>query len=127
MNIKNNRPKHLNLLKIHLPITGIASINHRLSGLILFLAIPFSLYLFQLSLTSRTGFTEMLLFLSSPWIKLALVVLLWSFLHHLLAGFRFLLIDQNIGISLSAARKTAWFVVFTAVILTFLISGVLFL
>ncbi len=127
MNIKNNRPKHLNLLKIHLPITGIASINHRLSGLILFLAIPFSLYLFQLSLTSRTGFTEMLLFLSSPWIKLALVVLLWSFLHHLLAGFRFLLIDQNIGISLSVARKTAWLVVFTAVILTLLISGVLFL
>ena len=127
MNIKNNRPKHLNLLKIHLPITGIASINHRLSGLILFLAIPFSLYLFQLSLTSRTGFTEMLLFLSSPWIKLALVVLLWSFLHHLLAGFRFLLIDQNIGISLSVARKTALFVVFTAVILTILISGVLFL
>lgn len=127
MNIKNNRPKHLNLLKIHLPITGIASINHRLSGLILFLAIPFSLYLFQLSLTSRTGFTEMLLFLSSPWIKLALVVLLWSFLHHLLAGFRFLLIDQNIGISLSVARKTAWFVVLTAVILMLLISGVLFL
>lgn len=127
MNIKNNRPKHLNLLKIHLPITGIASINHRLSGLILFFAIPFSLYLFQLSLTSRTGFTEMLLFLSSPWIKLALVVLLWSFLHHLLAGFRFLLIDQNIGISLSVARKTAWFVVFTAVILTLFISGVLFL
>ncbi len=127
MNIKNNRPKHLNLLKIHLPITGIASINHRLSGLILFLAIPFSLYLFQLSLTSRTGFTEMLLFLSSPWIKLALVVLLWSFLHHLLAGFRFLLIDQNIGISLPVARKTAWLVVFTAVILTILISGVLFL
>ena len=127
MNIKNNRPKHLNLLKIHLPITGIASINHRLSGLILFLAIPFSLYLFQLSLTSRSGFTEMLLFLSSPWIKLALVVLLWSFLHHLLAGFRFLLIDQNIGISLSVARKTAWFVVFTAVILTLFISGVLFL
>ena len=127
MNIKNNRPKHLNLLKIHLPITGIASINHRLSGLILFFAIPFSLYLFQLSLTSRTGFTEILLFLSSPWIKLALVVLLWSFLHHLLAGFRFLLIDQNIGISLSVARKTAWFVVFTAVILTLFISGVLFL
>ena len=127
MNIKNNRPKYLNLLKIHLPITGIASINHRLSGLILFLAIPFSLYLFQLSLTSRTGFTEMLLFLSSPWIKLALVVLLWSFLHHLLAGFRFLLIDQNIGISLSVARKTAWFVVFTALMLTLVISGVLFI
>lgn len=124
MKIKNNRPKHLNLFKIHLPITGIASINHRLSGLILFLAIPFSLYLFQRSLTSQSDFAEALTCLSSPWVKLALVLLIWSFIHHLLAGFRFLLIDQNVGISLSAARKTAWFVVFAAVIMTLIIAGV---
>ena len=124
MNIKDNRPKYLNLLKIHLPITGIASINHRLSGLILFLAIPVSLYLFQLSLSSSAGFTEMLEYISSPWIKIALVLLLWSFVHHLLAGFRFLLIDQNLGISLPIARKTAWFVVLAAVIVTLIVSGV---
>lgn len=124
MNIKNKRPKYLNLFKIHLPITGIASINHRLSGLILFLAIPVSLYLFQLSLINSTGFTETLAYLSSPWVKLALVLLIWSFLHHLLAGFRFLLIDQNVWVSLSAARKTAWFVVFAAVIVTLIIAGV---
>lgn len=126
MKIKNNRPKHLNLFKIHLPITGIASINHRISGLILFLAIPVSLYLFQLSLSSQTGFTEALDYLSSPWIKLALVLLIWSFVHHLLAGFRFLLIDQNFGISLPVARKTAWFVVIAAVIVTLIIVGVWF-
>lgn len=124
MNKKDNRPKFLNLFKIRLPITGIASINHRLSGLILFLAIPASLYLFQLSLTSSDGFTEMLTYLSSPIIKLALILLTWSFVHHLFAGFRFLLIDQNIGISLSVARKTAWFVVFASVIVTLIISGV---
>ncbi len=124
MKTKECRPKFLNLFKIRLPITGIASINHRLSGLVLFLALPVSLYLFQLSLSSQSGFTEALTYLSSPWIKLALVVLTWSFVHHLLAGFRFLLIDQNIGISLAAARKTAWFVVFMAVIVTLLISGV---
>ncbi len=124
MNIKDNRPKYLNLLKIHLPITGIASINHRLSGLILFLAIPVSLYLFQLSLSSSAGFTEILEYISSPWIKIALVLLLWSFVHHLLAGFRFLLIDQNLGISLPIARKTAWFVVLAAVIVTLIVSGV---
>lgn len=127
MKIKNKRPKHLNLFKIHLPITGVASINHRLSGLILFLAIPASLYLFQLSLSSSDGFAEALGYLSSIWVKLALVLLMWSFIHHLLAGFRFLLIDQNIGISLSAARKTAWVVVITAVIVTVIISGVCFL
>lgn len=124
MNKKDNRPKFLNLFKIRLPITGIASINHRLSGLILFLAIPASLYLFQLSLTSSDGFTEVLTYLSSPIIKLALILLTWSFVHHLFAGFRFLLIDQNIGISLSVARKTAWFVVFASVIVTLIISGV---
>lgn len=123
MKIKNNRPKHLNLFKIHLPITGIASINHRISGLLLFLAIPVSLYLFQLSLASQAEFTAALIYLSSPWIKLALIILLWSFIHHLLAGFRFLLIDQNLGISLSVARKTAWFVVLAAVIVTLMISG----
>lgn len=124
MKTKDNRPKYLNLLKIRLPITGIASINHRLSGLILFLSIPVSLYLFELSLGNEAGYTEMLTCLSSSWIKLALVLLTWSFVHHLLAGFRFLLIDQNIGISLSAARKSAWFVVFAAVIITLIISGV---
>jgi len=123
MKTKDNRPKYLNLFKIRLPIMGIASINHRLSGLILFLSIPVSLYLFQLSLSNQTGFTEALSCLSSPWIKLAIVVLLWSFVHHLLAGFRFLLIDRNLGISLSAARKTAWFVVIAAVIVTLIISG----
>lgn len=124
MKTKDNRPKHLNLLKIRLPITGIASINHRISGLILFLAIPVSLYLLQLSLTSEAGYSEMLACFSSPFIKLALILLTWSFVHHLLAGFRFLLIDQNIGVSLTPARKSAQFVVFAAVIVTIIISGV---
>lgn len=124
MNNKDNRPKYLNLLKIRLPITGIASINHRISGLILFLFIPFSIYFLQLSLTNSEGFSKVLDYLSSPIIKFGLVLLTWSFVHHLFAGFRFLLIDQNIGVSLSVARKTAWFVVFAAVIVTLIISGV---
>ena len=124
MKKKDNRPKFLNLLKIRLPITGVASINHRISGLILFLAIPFSLYLFQLSLTNEAGFKDALILLSSPGIKLALILLTWSFVHHLFAGFRFLLIDQNIGITLSAARKSSWFVVIAAIIVTLIISGV---
>ena len=121
MKTKNMRPKHLNLLKIRLPITGIASINHRLSGVILFLAIPVSLYLLQLSLSNSSGFNQTLESLSSPWVKLALIPLIWSFVHHLLAGFRFLLIDQEIGIGLYAARKTAWFVVVAAVVITLII------
>jgi succinate dehydrogenase / fumarate reductase cytochrome b subunit len=123
----DNRPKFLNLFKIRLPITGIASIYHRISGLILFLSIPFSLYLLQLSLSSEAGFKEAIAFLSSPWIKLALIILLWSFVHHLLAGFRFLLIDQNIGVSLPVASMSARLVVYATLIVTIVVSGVLIL
>lgn len=123
MKTKYKRPKHLNLLKIRLPITGIASINHRLSGVILFLAIPFSLYLLQLSLSNKESFNQTLECLSSPWIKLLLIPLVWAFAHHLLAGFRFLLIDQEIGIHLSHARLTAWFVVVAAVIVTLVVAA----
>ena len=124
MNKKDNRPKYLNLLKIRLPVAGVASILHRISGLILFLWIPFSLYLFQLSLSSEAGFKQALNWFTTPVVKLALVILLWSFLHHLFAGFRFLLIDQNIGISLKGARLSARIVIITALILTLVVSGV---
>lgn len=122
-NIKRNRPKHLNLLKIHLPITGIASINHRISGLILFLAIPVSLYLLQLSIKSAADFKQTLECLSSPWIKMALIPLVWAFAHHLFAGFRFLMLDQNFCVSLSGARKTAWVVVIAAIVVTLIVAG----
>ena len=120
---KNNRPKYLNLFKIRLPIMGISSINHRLSGVILFLAIPVSLYLLQLSLSSKEGFEQTLECLSSPLVKLALIPLVWAFAHHLFAGFRFLLIDQEIGISLSTARKTAWVVIVAAIVVTLIVTG----
>ncbi|MDH5600107.1 MAG: succinate dehydrogenase, cytochrome b556 subunit [Gammaproteobacteria bacterium] len=120
----DKRPKYLNLFKIRLPITGIASIYHRISGLILFLSIPFSIYLLQLSLSSEAGFKQALTVFSLPWVKLILVLFLWSFVHHLFAGFRFLLIDQNIGVSLANARMSARFVVFAALVVTLIISGV---
>ena len=123
MKTKYKRPKHLNLLKIRLPITGIASINHRLSGVILFLAIPLSLYLLQLSLSNKENFIQTLEYLSSPWIKLLLIPLVWAFVHHLLAGLRFLLIDQEIGIHLSTARLSAWIVVVAAVIITLIVAA----
>lgn len=124
MKSKASRPKYLNLFQIRLPITGVASIYHRVTGVILFLAIPFSLYLFQLSLSGNQGYSEVQVMLSSDLAKLFLVLFTWSFFHHLFAGFRFLLIDQNIGITLSAARLSAWLVIIAALVVTVVISGV---
>ena len=110
MAVSDNRPFFLNLVKIRLPVTGFVSIFHRISGLLLFLAIPFSVYLLDISLQGEAGFQQASEILSVPIIKLACVILLWSILHHLIAGIRFLLTDFDIGLEKQQATLYAWFV-----------------
>ncbi len=118
MNKKNQRPVFLNLTKIRLPVTGIVSIFHRLSGLFLAFCIPLLIYLFDLSLRSPQGFDEVQQLLQSPLLKLVLTVGVWALSHHLIAGIRFLLIDIDIGILKASARRSAWITqVMTALIL----------
>ena len=105
---KNQRPVFLNLTKIRLPVTGIVSIFHRLSGLLLAFCIPLLIYLFDLSLRSPQGFAEVQQLLQSPLLKLVLTVGAWALSHHLIAGVRFLLIDIDIGILKASARRSAW-------------------
>ncbi len=105
---KNQRPVFLNLTKIRLPVTGMVSIFHRLSGLLLATCIPLLIYLFDLSLRSPQGFAEVQQLLQSPLLKLVLTVGAWALSHHLIAGIRFLLIDIDIGILKTSARRSAW-------------------
>lgn len=107
---KQKRPKFLNLLKIHLPVTGVNSFAHRVSGALLFLAIPLFIYLFGLSLRNAEGFQTATLLVTGFCGKLILTMLAWAIGHHLLAGIRFLLIDVDVGSQLSAAKKSAWLV-----------------
>ena len=107
---KQQRPKFLNLIKIRLPVTGVASILHRISGVLLFLTIPISLYLLQRSVQNAEVYQQVINCLAGPLAKIIAVLFLWAFVHHLLAGFRFLLIDLNVGMSLAVARRSAWFV-----------------
>ncbi len=117
------RPKFLNLLVIRLPITGITSIYHRVSGVFLFLSIPFSLFLLQYSLQDKAGFEQVGQWLNTVSARVVLFVLLWAYLHHLFAGIRFLLIDQNIGTSLPVARKSAATVLFAAIVAALMLGG----
>ncbi|PKO54691.1 MAG: succinate dehydrogenase, cytochrome b556 subunit, partial [Betaproteobacteria bacterium HGW-Betaproteobacteria-19] len=54
--VRKQRPKHLALHEIRLPLPGIVSILHRVSGVGLFLMLPFLLYLLDLSLGSAESF-----------------------------------------------------------------------
>ena len=104
------RPKYLNLMKISLPIPGLVSIAHRLSGILLFFAIPLSAFLLDLSTQSPAGYQQAVALLAHPVMKLALIILAWSICHHLYAGIRYLLIDVDIGVELTAARRSAMIV-----------------
>ena len=101
------RPKHLNLLKIHLPLPGVLSILHRVSGVLLALALPVSLGALQVSLESAEGYDCVAEFFGHPLMKLMVWGAAWALFHHLCAGIRFLALDFHIGVELRAARMTA--------------------
>ena len=103
----DTRPVNLNLLKISQPITAIASIGHRISGVLLFLSIPFVIWMLQHSLQGPQGFADVIALFDSGWIKILALLLAWSAAHHFFAGIRFLLLDIEIGIDLATARSSA--------------------
>jgi succinate dehydrogenase / fumarate reductase, cytochrome b subunit len=121
----DNRPVYLNLIKIRLPLAGIVSFAHRISGVLLFLFLPFSVYLLELSLQSAESFDSVKQLLNQPLMLALQVLVLWSISHHFFAGIRFLLIDAEIGVEKSQARYGAWLVLLAeAVTMLLIIVGV---
>lgn len=123
---KKPRPKNLDLTTIRLPLPGIVSILHRISGAGLFLMLPFLLWLLQSSLTSPESFETFRSVLGNPLAKILLLGLLWAYMHHVCAGIRFLLLDFHIGIDLEPARFSSKIVLAVSLLLT-AILGVTFL
>lgn len=119
---KKTRPKHLDLAKIRLPISGFVSILHRVSGAGLFLLIPFLLYLLQGSLSAPEVYAGVKQVAANGFAKLVLLGLLWAFLHHLFAGLRFLALDLHYGVELAQARLTAKLVLVASLVLTLIIG-----
>ena len=116
------RPVYLNLFKIRQPLPAVVSFLHRVSGALLFLAIPLFLRGMQLMLDSEAGFEEVRQSLVNPLVKLAVFGLAWAGLHHFFAGLRFLALDVELGVDLGSARKTSAVVLATSGVLTLLIG-----
>ncbi len=102
------RPKFLNVLQIRLPIMGVVSIGHRISGVLLVLGIPLVIYLLQRSLQGPEGFEQLAGLFSSLPVRLGLLLGGVLVAYHLLAGVRFLLIDLGVGEHVTGARRSAW-------------------
>ncbi len=116
--MNKHRPKHLALHLIKLPPSGIVSILHRISGMLLFFALPLLLLMLQYSLRSIETYTHLIEVLNYPLIKLTLIALLWAFLHHFFAGLRYLAIDVHLLGNLAQSRTSSKLVLFMSLMLT---------
>ncbi len=115
--MKSSRPMHLNLFQIRFPIMAIISILHRISGVLIFLALPILLCLLSHSLSAQSGFSDTLQLCHSGFCKLFLWLVLVAVIYHLIAGCRHLIMDIGVGESIGAARFTAIFVLALVLIL----------
>jgi len=120
------RPVFFNMVQIQMPVGALTSITHRVTGLLLALGIPFSIYLLDLSLQSPQSFARLTALFHHGAFKAAAIVFVWALAHHLLAGVRHLLSDIDIGSLLPAARRSAWIVNLGGLTVALLAAGALF-
>jgi succinate dehydrogenase / fumarate reductase cytochrome b subunit len=120
--MNKKRPKHLALHLIKLPLAGFVSILHRVSGLLLFMALPLLLWALQASMRSIETYTTLMEIVQHPLSKLVCLGLLWAFLHHFCAGIRYLAIDLHLASSLARARASSKWVMGVSLLLTILIG-----
>jgi len=120
------RPKNLNLLSVKFPMSAVMSVGHRAAGILLFLLLPYLLYLLQLSLNNETDFLLVQEQLQSPMAKLFSLIIIWSLVHHFLAGIRYFLLDIDVGIEKHLAQKTAVFVMAGSFMIVILFAFIFF-
>jgi succinate dehydrogenase / fumarate reductase cytochrome b subunit len=109
-----------------LPMAGFVSILHRASGMLMFVLLPFILYLLDNSLTSEISFAVFQKFTSGIFVKLVILALTWAYLHHFSAGVRHLLMDLHVGLDKDSARQSAVAVLCVSLSLTFVVALKLF-
>jgi succinate dehydrogenase / fumarate reductase cytochrome b subunit len=126
MNTNSSRPVFLDLRVIRFPVGAVVSIAHRVSGVLLALALPGALYLLDLSLRSPAGFEAARGLLGSGPGRVAVLLVAAVFGHHFFAGLRHLLMDIDVGVGRADARLTA-FAVFAANAIVVVATGILLL
>jgi succinate dehydrogenase / fumarate reductase, cytochrome b subunit len=115
-----------NLALTNLPLPGLVSIFHRISGILLFFGLVPLLYLLDRSLASPDGYAQARAIVGHWFIQLVLLGLIWAFAHHFFAGIRYLFLDMHKGIDLPTARATSK-AVFALSVITTIVLGWVFL
>ncbi|MDB5848769.1 MAG: succinate dehydrogenase, cytochrome b556 subunit [Rhodoferax sp.] len=126
----NARP---DLPSYRLPPAGWVSILHRISGFIMFLLMPFIIWMFDTSLSSEFSFAKFKSvfnvgagFMPGWFIKLVALALIWAYLHHFIAGLRHLWMDVNHAVSKEFGRSSALVTLALSIGLTVVLGAKLF-
>ena len=97
-----------------LPPAGWVSILHRISGAIMFMLMPFIIWMFDTSISSEISFARFtsafalgIGFVPGWLIKLVALSLIWAYLHHFIAGVRHLYMDINHAVSKEFGKSSA--------------------
>lgn len=134
----NPRPqfRNINISDIRtyrLPMAGIVSILHRVSGALMFLLLPFVIWLFDHSVSSEVSFEKFTALFNGAlgmpgWFyKLVCLGLIWAFLHHMFTGIRFLLMDVSHDmVSKQFGRTSAQAALVASLVLTVALGAKLF-
>jgi succinate dehydrogenase / fumarate reductase cytochrome b subunit len=90
------------LTTYRLPVAAKLSILHRASGLVMFFLLPFVIWLLDTSITSEYSYARFTAAFNTGagifpgwFIKLAVLALIWSYLHHFCAGLRHIWMDVS--------------------------------
>ncbi|WP_087016436.1 succinate dehydrogenase cytochrome b556 subunit [Thaumasiovibrio subtropicus] len=124
MKVNKSRPVNLDLQTIRFPITAIASILHRISGVIMFVSVAILLWLLGTSLSSPEGFHQAANIMNSFFVKLIIWGILAALLYHMVVGIRHLMMDMGYFEELESGNKSAK-VSFIITAVLFVISGVI--
>jgi succinate dehydrogenase / fumarate reductase cytochrome b subunit len=117
-----------------LPAAGWVSILHRISGVLMFLLMPFIIWMFDNSISSeisfakfRSAFGNGLGFVPGWFVKLVVLSLIWAYLHHFIAGLRHLWMDvSHKAVSKEFGASSAQFTLIVSVLLTLILGAKLF-
>jgi len=104
------------MAKLSWPITSLSSILHRVTGVLLFLAIPLFLWVLQQSLSSQSSFNQIQLMLHGDTAKFISWAILSMLSYHIIAGARHLLMDAGIGESLEGGTLGSKLVIFAGIL-----------
>lgn len=134
--IRKTRPgtmRLVNAIEYRLPLAGVVSILHRVSGVIMLVLLPFVIWLFDVSVTSEISYERFTAafgvgigWVPGWFVKLAVLGLIWAFLHHFVSGIRHLWMDATHSVSKAQGRSSAVFTLVSSLLLTVVLGAKLF-